>query len=205
MGWVSGARLTAATANGRRPRHPRLGDDDLSTSCKTAIGEVKDRAPGKNFGVNLRADQPDIDERHRSCCIREGVKVASFAQAPSQGRHQPAQGRRHRHHAHHRRHAPRREGGRVGRRRGHRPGRRGRRPHRHRADVAAAARRWSTPSTSRCIGAGGFTDGRGLGGRAGLGRVGHRHGHAVPAHLGLDGARRRSRRSTSARRSTTPS
>ena len=28
-----------------------------------AIFEVKDRAPGKNFGVNLRADQPDIADR----------------------------------------------------------------------------------------------------------------------------------------------
>ncbi len=81
MGWVSGARLTAATANGGG-----LGILASATmtydELKKAIFEVKDRAPGKNFGVNLRTDQPDIAERLQ-LLVAEGVKVASFAQAPS--------------------------------------------------------------------------------------------------------------------------
>ena len=81
MGWVSGARLTAATANAG-------GLGILASATMTydelrkAIFEVKDRAPGKPFGVNLRADQPDIVER-LDLLIAEDVKVASFAQAPS--------------------------------------------------------------------------------------------------------------------------
>jgi len=81
MGWVSGARLTSATANAGG-----MGILASATmSCaelETAIAEVKRRAPGKPFGVNLRADQPDIVERI-DMLVREGVRVASFAQAPS--------------------------------------------------------------------------------------------------------------------------
>src|SRR6188508_3219814 len=76
MGWVSGARLTAATANGGG-----LGILASATmtydELKKAIFEVKDRAPGKNFGVNLRADQPDIAERLR-LLQTEAVKVAEW-------------------------------------------------------------------------------------------------------------------------------
>jgi len=81
MGWVSGARLTSATANAG-------GLGILASATMTyselqkAIFEVKDRAPGKSFGVNLRADQPDIGERI-DLLIKEHVRVASFAQAPS--------------------------------------------------------------------------------------------------------------------------
>jgi NAD(P)H-dependent flavin oxidoreductase YrpB (nitropropane dioxygenase family) len=46
-----------------------------------AIREVK-RRTSNPFGVNLRADQPDINDRI-DLLIREGVRVASFAQAPS--------------------------------------------------------------------------------------------------------------------------
>ncbi len=81
MGWVSGARLTSATANAGG-----LGILASATmtydELKKAIFEVKDRAPEKSFGVNLRADQPDIGER-LDLLITEGVRVASFAQAPS--------------------------------------------------------------------------------------------------------------------------
>src|SRR6476619_5370544 len=81
MGWVAGARLTAATsaAGGlgiiasATMTHPQL---------QTAIREVKERTDNP-FGVNLRADQPDINDRI-ALLIREGVRVASFAQAPSQ-------------------------------------------------------------------------------------------------------------------------
>ena len=48
---------------------------------RTAIGEVKDRTD-KPFGVNLVTGQPDIDRR-LDLLIGEGVRVASFAQAPS--------------------------------------------------------------------------------------------------------------------------
>ncbi len=81
MGWVSGARLTAATANAG-------GLGILASATMTypqlvaAVREVKERAPGKPFGVNLRADQPDIAER-LDLLVAEGVTVASFAQAPS--------------------------------------------------------------------------------------------------------------------------
>jgi len=48
---------------------------------KAAIAEPRERAPGKPFGVNLRSDAPDAVDRVR-LLINEGVKVASFAQAP---------------------------------------------------------------------------------------------------------------------------
>jgi NAD(P)H-dependent flavin oxidoreductase YrpB (nitropropane dioxygenase family) len=80
MGWVSGARLTAATANAG-------GLGILASATMTfgelqqAIGEVKDRT-AEPFGVNFRADQPDLGDR-LDLIIREGVKVASFASPPS--------------------------------------------------------------------------------------------------------------------------
>jgi NAD(P)H-dependent flavin oxidoreductase YrpB (nitropropane dioxygenase family) len=80
MGWVSGARLTAATANAGA-----LGILASATmtydQLVTAIGEVKDRTT-KPFGVNFRADAPDLDARV-ALVIREEVKVASFATPPS--------------------------------------------------------------------------------------------------------------------------
>ncbi|MGZ4760583.1 MAG: NAD(P)H-dependent flavin oxidoreductase [Acidimicrobiales bacterium] len=80
MGWVAGARLTSATSAAGG-----LGILASATmtydQLRTAIGEVKDRTD-KSFGVNLRTDQPDIGERI-DLLIRERVRVASFAQAPS--------------------------------------------------------------------------------------------------------------------------
>lgn len=79
MGWVSGARLTAATSQAG-------GLGILASATMTlehlerAIREVKERTD-KPFGVNLRADQADIHERI-ALLIRSGIKVASFAQAP---------------------------------------------------------------------------------------------------------------------------
>jgi NAD(P)H-dependent flavin oxidoreductase YrpB (nitropropane dioxygenase family) len=81
MGWVAGARLTSATANAGALgilASATMSYDEL----RVAIGEVKRRAPGKPFGVNLRADQPDIADRI-DLLVREQVRVASFAQAPS--------------------------------------------------------------------------------------------------------------------------
>jgi NAD(P)H-dependent flavin oxidoreductase YrpB (nitropropane dioxygenase family) len=81
MGWVAGARLTSATANAGGLgilASATMSYDEL----RVAIGEVKRRAPGKSFGVNLRADQPDINDRI-DLLVKEQVRVASFAQAPS--------------------------------------------------------------------------------------------------------------------------
>jgi NAD(P)H-dependent flavin oxidoreductase YrpB (nitropropane dioxygenase family) len=79
MGWVSGARLTAATA-----RAGGLGIIASSTmsvpELATAIRGVKDRTDGP-FGVNIRSDGVDVADRV-DLMIREGVKVASFALAP---------------------------------------------------------------------------------------------------------------------------
>lgn len=80
MGWVSGPRLVSATANAG-------GLGILASATMTlpelaaAITEVKQRTSAP-FGVNLRADAGDAGERV-DLLIREGVRVASFALAPS--------------------------------------------------------------------------------------------------------------------------
>lgn len=80
MGWVSGARLTAATSEAGGLGI--LGSATMSVAeLEAAILRVKERT-AKPFGVNLRSDQPDVKARI-GLMIREGVKVASFAQAPS--------------------------------------------------------------------------------------------------------------------------
>lgn len=80
MGWVSGARLTAATS--QAGGLGILGSATMSfAELEAAIARVKQRTT-KPFGVNLRADQPDVKARI-DLMIRERVKVASFAQAPS--------------------------------------------------------------------------------------------------------------------------
>jgi NAD(P)H-dependent flavin oxidoreductase YrpB (nitropropane dioxygenase family) len=80
MGWVAGARLTAATSAAGG-----LGILASATmtldQLQTAIREVKGRTLAP-FGVNLRTDQGDVGERV-DLLIGEKVKVASFAQAPS--------------------------------------------------------------------------------------------------------------------------
>jgi len=79
MGYVSGAKLTSATANAGGLgiiASATMSYDELAQ----AIAEVKTRT-SNNFGVNLRADAPDAKERI-DLMAREGVKVASFALAP---------------------------------------------------------------------------------------------------------------------------
>ncbi|MFF4271600.1 NAD(P)H-dependent flavin oxidoreductase [Streptomyces sp. NPDC001536] len=80
MGWVAGPRLVSATANAGA-----LGILASATmtldQLKTAIREVKSRTDAP-FGVNLRADAADAGDRVR-LMIDEGVRVASFALAPS--------------------------------------------------------------------------------------------------------------------------
>ena len=80
MGWVAGPRLVTATANAGA-----LGILASATmtveQLRSAVREVKSRTDAP-FGVNLRADAADAAERVR-IIIDEGVKVASFALAPS--------------------------------------------------------------------------------------------------------------------------
>jgi NAD(P)H-dependent flavin oxidoreductase YrpB (nitropropane dioxygenase family) len=81
MGYVSGARLTSATANAGGLgiiASATMSYDELAR----AISEVKARTTNP-FGVNLRADASDAAERI-DLMAREGVRVASFALAPKQ-------------------------------------------------------------------------------------------------------------------------
>ena len=80
MGWVSGARLTAATSAAG-------GFGILAAVTMTAdqlrqqVREVAERTD-RPFGVNFRADQPDLDERV-AFVVGEGVRLVSFAGAPT--------------------------------------------------------------------------------------------------------------------------
>ncbi|MET8186333.1 nitronate monooxygenase [Streptomyces sp. NPDC005078] len=80
MGWVAGPRLVSATAEAGA-----LGILASATmtveQLRAAVREVKSRTQAP-FGVNLRADAGDARERVR-ILVDEGVKVASFALAPS--------------------------------------------------------------------------------------------------------------------------
>lgn len=79
MGYVSDARLTAATSAagglgilaGATMSQPELED---------AIAAIKERTEAP-FGVNLRADHPEVGA-YIDVLIRERVRVASFALAP---------------------------------------------------------------------------------------------------------------------------
>lgn len=80
MGWVAYPKLVTAVSDagglGIIAAAPMTFDQMVA-----AIAEVKD-ATDKPFGVNFRTDIADIDRRIDHC-IAEGVRVASFAQAPS--------------------------------------------------------------------------------------------------------------------------
>ncbi len=79
MGYVSGPRLVSATANAGGLgiiAGGTLSYDELAT----AIRKTKERTDNP-FGVNLRADAADANERVE-LLIKEGVRVASFALAP---------------------------------------------------------------------------------------------------------------------------
>ncbi|MFG3252933.1 NAD(P)H-dependent flavin oxidoreductase [Streptomyces sp. NPDC048172] len=80
MGWVAGPRLVSATA-----RAGALGILASATmtlpQLRDAVREVKARTDAP-FGVNLRADAEDADAR-AELLIEEGVRVASFALAPT--------------------------------------------------------------------------------------------------------------------------
>ena len=79
MGYVSGARLAAATS--RAGGLGVIASATMSTGeLRSAIKEVKERT-GAPFAVNLRADAADAAERIE-LIIAEQVPVASFARAP---------------------------------------------------------------------------------------------------------------------------
>ncbi|MFC8511922.1 NAD(P)H-dependent flavin oxidoreductase [Streptomyces sp. NPDC057257] len=80
MGWVAGPRLVSATANAGALGV--LASATMTTDrLREAIREVRSRTDAP-FGVNLRADAADAGDRVR-IMIEEGVRVASFALAPS--------------------------------------------------------------------------------------------------------------------------
>ncbi len=80
MGWVAGPRLVAATAEAGG-----LGILASATmtfdELVTAIAEVRSRTD-RPFGVNMRTDVADVADRV-ALMIDNGVRVASFAQAPN--------------------------------------------------------------------------------------------------------------------------
>src|SRR5438445_514802 len=81
MGWVSGPRLTAATS--AAGGFGVLGAVTMELDeLRAAIKETKERTD-RPFGVNLRADQSDVRDRI-DLLAQEGVRVASFAMAPTQ-------------------------------------------------------------------------------------------------------------------------
>ncbi|MGW5635056.1 NAD(P)H-dependent flavin oxidoreductase [Streptomyces sp. NPDC003832] len=80
MGWVAGPRLVSAAANAGALGV--LASATMSVDrLREAVREVKSRTP-EPFGVNLRADAGDAGDRVR-VIVEEGVRVASFALAPS--------------------------------------------------------------------------------------------------------------------------
>ncbi|MFJ8359604.1 NAD(P)H-dependent flavin oxidoreductase [Streptomyces sp. NPDC093984] len=82
MGWVAGPRLVSAAAGAGALGI--LGSATMTLDrLREAIREVRARTDAP-FGVNLRADAGDAGDRVR-IIVEEGVRVASFALAPSAG------------------------------------------------------------------------------------------------------------------------
>ncbi|MEV6567717.1 NAD(P)H-dependent flavin oxidoreductase [Streptomyces kronopolitis] len=80
MGWVAGPRLVSAAA--QAGALGILASATMTTGqLRAAVREVASRTEAP-FGVNLRADAADAGERVR-ILVEEGVRVASFALAPS--------------------------------------------------------------------------------------------------------------------------
>ncbi len=80
MGWVSGANLTAATS--------AAGGFGILAAVTMTPDQLRDAVDGVQertdapFGVNFRADQPDLDERV-AFVVAKGVRLVSFAGAPT--------------------------------------------------------------------------------------------------------------------------
>jgi NAD(P)H-dependent flavin oxidoreductase YrpB (nitropropane dioxygenase family) len=82
MGWVAGPRLVSATAEAGALGILASATMTVDRLCE-AVREVRSRTDAP-FGVNLRADASDAADRVQ-VIIDEGVRVASFALAPSPG------------------------------------------------------------------------------------------------------------------------
>ena len=82
MGWVAGTRLTSATSSAG-------GLGILASATMTfeqtaqAIRDIKERVGDRPFGVNLRSDHAEVF-KVADLMIKEGVRLASFAQAPNE-------------------------------------------------------------------------------------------------------------------------
>jgi NAD(P)H-dependent flavin oxidoreductase YrpB (nitropropane dioxygenase family) len=81
MGWVAGPRLTTATSNAGG-LGILAGATMTFEQLRAAIHDVAERTD-KPFGVNLRADAPDVEERI-DVLVAEGVRLASFASPPAE-------------------------------------------------------------------------------------------------------------------------
>ncbi len=81
MGWVAGPSLVSASANAGALGILASATMDYDQLARS-IAEVQANT-NKPFGVNLRADSADVNDRI-TLMIDQGVKVASFAQAPKQ-------------------------------------------------------------------------------------------------------------------------
>lgn len=79
MGWVAGAGLVSAAAEAGALGILASATMDFR-QLQDAIAAVRSRTD-RPFGVNLRADATDAHDRVK-LLVGEGVKVASFAQAP---------------------------------------------------------------------------------------------------------------------------
>jgi NAD(P)H-dependent flavin oxidoreductase YrpB (nitropropane dioxygenase family) len=80
MGWVSGANLTAATS-AAGGFGILAGVTMTADQLRDAVHSVRSRTDAP-FGVNFRADQPDLVERV-AFVVSEGVRLVSFAGAPT--------------------------------------------------------------------------------------------------------------------------
>jgi NAD(P)H-dependent flavin oxidoreductase YrpB (nitropropane dioxygenase family) len=81
MGWVAGVRLTTATSNAGG-LGILAGATMTFDQLRAAIHEINERTD-KPFGVNLRADAPDVEDRI-DVLVAEGIRLASFASPPSE-------------------------------------------------------------------------------------------------------------------------
>ena len=81
MGWVATPQLAAATSAAGGLGILAAATMSLD-ELRRAVKEVRERTDAP-FGVNMRADQPDVLERV-DLLVREGVRLASFAMAPRQ-------------------------------------------------------------------------------------------------------------------------
>ena len=81
MGWVSTPGLTAATSNAGGLGILASGTLTVAET-EAAIIRTKELTDAP-FGVNMRGDAPDLPERSR-LLVRHGVRVASFALAPKE-------------------------------------------------------------------------------------------------------------------------